>query len=179
MVIGIYYAAPLLGPSLGPILGGTLTQVFGWRANFWLLAAFLGLNLVLFVIFFRETFRCERSVTYRRAAARRNSTMIPRPSSSKGSNIDPIQVSGVLETASKGSLGDKPNLVSSDGGATWDGVQEGFTPSLVDINPFPPLLLVLRRWNNVPTLISSGTTQYLVPSGLPRTHLHIRSALCL
>jgi hypothetical protein len=160
-ILGIYYVAPLLGPSLGPILGGTLTQVFGWRANFWLLTAFLGVDLVAFMGFFRETFRRERSVTYRRAAARRNGTMIPRPSSSKGSNVDSKRVSGVLGTASKEEiLGDVPNLVSSDGGATWDDIQERITPSLADINPFPPLILVLRRWNNVPTLISSGMTHY-------------------
>ena len=27
-MMGIYYAAPLLGPSLGPIAGGILTQLF-------------------------------------------------------------------------------------------------------------------------------------------------------
>ena len=160
-ILGIYYVAPLLGPSLGPILGGTLTQVFGWRANFWLLVAFLGVDVVVFVVFFRETFRRERSVTYRRAAARRNGTIIPRPSSSKGSDIDSKRVSGILGTASKEeSLGDVPNLVSYDGGAPWNDVQEGITPSLVDINPFPPLLLVLRRWNDVPMMFSSGMTYY-------------------
>jgi len=68
-----------------------LTQVFSWRATFWLLAAFLGINLVLFVIFFRETFRRERSVTYRRAAARRNGIMIPRSGGFRGSNVNSIQ----------------------------------------------------------------------------------------
>ena len=40
-MMGIYYSAPLLGPSLGPILGGALTQAFSWRATFWFLAAFV------------------------------------------------------------------------------------------------------------------------------------------
>lgn len=76
------------------------------------------------------------------------------------SDIDSIQVSGVLGTTSKEeSLGDKPNLESSTDGATWIDIQDRITPSLVDMNPFPPLLLVLRRRNNIPTLISSGTTQ--------------------
>ena len=36
-MMGIYYAAPLLGPSMGPLLGGILTQLFNWRATFWFL----------------------------------------------------------------------------------------------------------------------------------------------
>jgi len=35
-------------------------------------------------------------------------------------------------------------------------VQEKIAPSLADLNPFPPVLLVLRRRNNIPTLISSA-----------------------
>jgi len=31
--MGIFYAAPLLGASLGPLLGGILTQAFSWRAS--------------------------------------------------------------------------------------------------------------------------------------------------
>jgi len=68
-----------------------LTQEFSWRATFWLLAAFLGIILVVFVIFFRETFRRERSVMYRRTAARRNGNMIPRPGGFRGSDVDFIQ----------------------------------------------------------------------------------------
>lgn len=68
-----------------------LTQVFSWRATFWLLAALLGIILVVFVIFFRETFRRERSVTYRRAAARRNGNIVPRSGGFRGSDVDFIQ----------------------------------------------------------------------------------------
>ena len=69
--IGVFFAAPLLGTSLGPLLGGPLARAFSWRAALWMLAAFLGMDLCLFVFFFRDTFRCERSLTYRRALARR------------------------------------------------------------------------------------------------------------
>ncbi|KAI0941665.1 hypothetical protein AcW1_003491 [Taiwanofungus camphoratus] len=47
-MMGIYYCAPLLGPSLGSIIGGALTQGFNWRATFW----------------FLDSFRRERSLTY-------------------------------------------------------------------------------------------------------------------
>jgi len=32
--LGVYYACPLLGPALGPIIGGAVTAVSDWRATF-------------------------------------------------------------------------------------------------------------------------------------------------
>ena len=49
--MGVYYAAPLLGPSLGPLLGGVLTQIFSWRATFYFLAIFGGVSLTTFAFF--------------------------------------------------------------------------------------------------------------------------------
>ncbi|EIM81719.1 MFS general substrate transporter [Stereum hirsutum FP-91666 SS1] len=63
-MMGIYYAAPLLGPALGPIIGGLLTQFLSWRATFWFLVIFMSCILVGFVVAFKDTFRRERSVTY-------------------------------------------------------------------------------------------------------------------
>ncbi|KAI9442899.1 MFS general substrate transporter [Lactarius indigo] len=130
--LGISYAAPLLGPSLGPILGGVLTQAFSWRACFWLLAAYLGASLVLFVLFFRDTFRKERSLTYQRALASR------RSAASKRSSVPTATVT----------------VVSPQAGAE-------ITLSFKDVNPFPPLFLVLKRRNNIATLFPSGKQQNL------------------
>jgi EmrB/QacA subfamily drug resistance transporter len=44
-VLGINVAATYLGLSLGPVLGGVLTQHFGWRSIFFL-SAFLGLAVI-------------------------------------------------------------------------------------------------------------------------------------
>ncbi|KJA20497.1 hypothetical protein HYPSUDRAFT_43203 [Hypholoma sublateritium FD-334 SS-4] len=65
-VMGVYYAAPLLGPSLGPIIGGILTQIFSWRATFYFLAIFGGVSLLAFIVF-RDTFRRDRSLSYQAA----------------------------------------------------------------------------------------------------------------
>ncbi|OTB01881.1 hypothetical protein M426DRAFT_265408 [Hypoxylon sp. CI-4A] len=47
--MGIFYLGPLCGPGVAPIIGGALTQGFGWRSTLWFLAIFAG---VLFVIIF-------------------------------------------------------------------------------------------------------------------------------
>lgn len=39
--LGIYYAVPLLGPSIGPILGGAISSTKGgWRATFYFLLGY-------------------------------------------------------------------------------------------------------------------------------------------
>ncbi|KAH6622735.1 major facilitator superfamily domain-containing protein [Chaetomium tenue] len=43
--------------SLGPVIGGGLTQGFGWRAIFWFLVIFTGSHFVLMLLFFPETQR--------------------------------------------------------------------------------------------------------------------------
>lgn len=89
--MGIYYAAPLLGPALGPstsrltfplillstptfriqtVIGGILTSAFSWRATFWILVIFAGLAIVTYLTLFRETFRKERSFAYQGALRR-------------------------------------------------------------------------------------------------------------
>jgi len=152
-MVGIFYAAPLLGPSLGPLLGGVLTQAFDWRASLWLLAAILGIDLVLFTLFFRDTFRSERSLTYQRALTRRQSATMTRT------------VRDTINSREKEALGDGPTSPSSSCGAAAElDPQAKITPSLADVNPFPPLLLILRRRNNITTVFSSGTTRFFPPS---------------
>src|SRR5262249_9214267 len=55
--LGIFGAGPLAGPSLGPIIGGALTETLGWRSIFCFLAIFSGVFLVLLVLFLPETLR--------------------------------------------------------------------------------------------------------------------------
>ena len=62
--MGVYYMAPLLGPSVASVLGGVLTSGFNWRGPFWFLAIVSGCSLLGFIVFFKDTFRKERSLTY-------------------------------------------------------------------------------------------------------------------
>ncbi|KAF8257483.1 MFS general substrate transporter [Lactarius quietus] len=157
--LGIYYAAPLLGPSLGPILGGVLTQVFSWRALFWLLAADLSVNLVLFVFFFRDTFRKERSLTYQRVLASRRCAKFKQ---SVASVVTVLDAAHDLVTKSEeeatATTGDATGTSLEPAAIVTSPQEEGteITLSFKDVNPFPPLLLVLKRRNNIATLVPSG-----------------------
>ncbi|KAF7864558.1 hypothetical protein EAF04_006690 [Stromatinia cepivora] len=48
---------PLIGPVVGPIVGSYLGETAGWRWTFWLMAILPGACEVLFLIFFRETYK--------------------------------------------------------------------------------------------------------------------------
>ncbi|KAL9079935.1 MAG: hypothetical protein Q9157_001227 [Trypethelium eluteriae] len=49
--------AVLLGPTLGPIIGGYLSQAYGWRWAFWFTAFITAVLEVAFVVIFRETYK--------------------------------------------------------------------------------------------------------------------------
>ena len=165
--MGIYYSAPLLGPSLGPILGGVLTQAFSWRATFWFLAIFVGLCFVSFIPF-KDTFRRERSLTYQ-AALRRRRALI----SAKGSEVSSLsQVTAVSRAVSpQPPRGDPKARDAIEELAHERDVEKQQQPmreeaeadpmddiklTLADVNPIKPIVHVLRRMNNVTILTASG-----------------------
>ncbi|KAF5535205.1 major facilitator superfamily transporter [Fusarium phyllophilum] len=47
---------PLLGPALGPIVGGAVTQTVGWRWTFWVLSIFDGILVVIALFVFNESY---------------------------------------------------------------------------------------------------------------------------
>lgn len=54
--MGIYYLGNLgVGLVLGPLLGGVLTEMWGWRATQWFLAIYGGIVLVLIIFSLPET----------------------------------------------------------------------------------------------------------------------------
>ncbi|EIW65089.1 MFS general substrate transporter [Trametes versicolor FP-101664 SS1] len=144
--MGLYYSAPLLGPSIGPILGGGLTQGFDWRACFWFLVIFGGLNLASFVFLFKDTFRRERSLAYQRVLKR---------------NIEESQRSEAQSHASSKNTYEKtpPTEVSAAEAAERKPTAPAFKDiklSLKDADPVMPMLRVLRYLNNPVILTASG-----------------------
>ncbi|KAI1456591.1 MFS general substrate transporter [Annulohypoxylon moriforme] len=53
--MGVFYIGPLCGPGLAPIIGGALTQGFGWRSTLWFLVIFGGVLLILIFFCLPET----------------------------------------------------------------------------------------------------------------------------
>ena len=63
---------PLLGPALGPIIGGVVTEKIGWRWLFWILSIFHTVLVVLFFLLFPETHA--PTILAKRAAKLRKTT---------------------------------------------------------------------------------------------------------
>ncbi|EGO60668.1 hypothetical protein NEUTE1DRAFT_97829 [Neurospora tetrasperma FGSC 2508] len=53
--MGIFYLGPLIGPLLSPIIGGALSQGFGWRSTMWFLAIYGSCTLILIIFALPET----------------------------------------------------------------------------------------------------------------------------
>ncbi|KAH9912334.1 MFS general substrate transporter [Epithele typhae] len=174
-MMGIYYSAPLLGPALGPILGGALTAAFSWRATFWFLAAFTGVCFLSFIPL-RDTFRCERSLTCQ-AALRRRRALSPTVVASSLSHVSavspvtpapPPSAIGSGAPSAKGEVTDivavpaRDRDVENHQNVTCTTSYPPTPPmddvklSLADVNPAKPILLVLRRMNNLTTHVASG-----------------------
>ncbi|KAI0770423.1 vacuolar DHA amino acid exporter [Fomes fomentarius] len=166
--------APVLGPSLGPIVGGALTQAFNWRATFWFLAIFIGICILAFV-FFKDTFRRERSLTYQAALRRRRAQMSAKESESSSvtqlAAVPPPPSTHSEPALSKSIMHDDyirvlpaTDVEKQQEPPRGDGTTAVVAPlddiklTLADVNPAKPIMKVLRRTNNVIILIASGFT---------------------
>ncbi|KAF8989035.1 vacuolar DHA amino acid exporter [Cyathus striatus] len=142
--MGIYYMAPLLGSALGPIFGGVLTTGLGWRAIFWFLTILSGAIFVCFVIFFKDTFRKERSLTYQNVLkGRMRSRAMKSPQQSR-SETPSKELDSHADIEKEGNIKDLQQEISD------------IKISLKDINPLKPIGVVLRRKNNFVILIATG-----------------------
>ena len=138
--MGIYYIAPLLGPSIGSIIGGGLTTAFTWRGPFYFLAIMGGIVFMSFLLFLKDTFRRERSLTYQsvlkarlREAKKTLAVENVKPEDEKScSNDTDIEKQVIQETLPEIKLG------------------------LLDVNPLRPMAFILRRKYNLFMLTASG-----------------------
>ncbi|RYP89514.1 hypothetical protein DL770_004384 [Monosporascus sp. CRB-9-2] len=64
--------APLLGGAIGPAISGAITEQFGWRRVIWMSVALASFCEVVFLSFFRETYRVP--ILRRKAARLRRET---------------------------------------------------------------------------------------------------------
>lgn len=99
-----------------------------------------GTSTVSFVLFFKDTFRRERSLTYQnvlksRLRNQQSLCTAPAPQSKDKTAVTDLEKSDV---------------------ATAQSAFPAMKLTLRDLNPYQPLKLVMRRWNNVATLFASG-----------------------
>ncbi|KAJ8516982.1 hypothetical protein ONZ45_g5758 [Pleurotus djamor] len=172
--MGIYYTAPLLGLSLGPILGGVLTVGFSWRACFWFMAIFSGASWLSFLIFFKDTWRKERSLTYQNILRAKLREMDRHESSSKTHGDG-----GKAETSSHASSVTEITVISSEGKDLTGGAEKvnavasttevhDIKLTFKDVNPFRPLCMVLRRINNLVILFASEKSEKQMEAKAPQ-----------
>lgn len=169
--MGIYYTAPTLGPALGPIFGGALTIGFNWRAIFWFLAIVSGATCLSFLLFFNDTFRQERSLTYQ-------NILNQRPKETRNQSLlEPLarDVEALIHSPKTNIESASTKKQTSEGSAANDVIQAPVPVirlSWKEINPFKPMALVLRRRNNVVILFASGLLfafSYLITYTCART----------
>ncbi|KAG6379084.1 vacuolar DHA amino acid exporter [Boletus reticuloceps] len=151
--MGMYYAAPLLGASMGPFLGGVFAQALGWRAVFWFSLISGAVVLVALSILFKDSFRKERSLTYQNVIRKRlegnQLCMAAR------CRINTVESS--TDESQRMPLED--TIRELEAGNSTSGVVHNINDimlSFKDVDPFPPIILVLKRWNNNIILLASG-----------------------
>jgi MFS family permease len=155
-MMGMFFAAPLLGPALGPILGGSLSQAFDWRASFYFMLICEVLIFLSFLILFKDTYRRERSLTYCYALQRlldsKEPTQSPNGSIIAGhkSDKDQTDTKDIEKQLQTPKVPDNASVATSTPGL------DNVRLSIRDINPFPPYFQILSRKNNVVILIANG-----------------------
>ena len=131
-ILGVYYAAPLLGPSLGPLLGGAVTATWNWRATFFLLTMLGAIALCSF-FFLNDTFRRERSLTYQAA---------------KSHAIERVRQKAERRAARQTSDPEKNSAPVVVDPSTIE-------VTLLDLNPLKPIWSIIKRKNNLFILFPS------------------------
>jgi MFS family permease len=149
-MMGVYYSAPLLGPSLGPIIGGALTQGLGWRAVFWFLVIWGGVIILAFLFLFKDTFRRERSVTYQKVLKKR-----VREQGLSEAKVESQKISEKESESEGGNQTGSKDVEAQRTAIPASAIKE-VKLSIADVNPFPPYISILSRKNNVAILIPSG-----------------------
>ncbi|KAJ7688806.1 major facilitator superfamily domain-containing protein [Mycena rosella] len=145
--LGFYYMAPLLGPSLAPIMGGVLTQGFSWRAPFWFLVVVSGLSCLSILVFLKDMFRQERSMTYQSVLKSRLKARSASATTSCTASIAEKEPVGVVENLKA------TDLEKQDAAPDVAAALPVIKLTMRDVNPFKPLRQVLRRTNNLVILL--------------------------
>ncbi|KAH7099006.1 vacuolar DHA amino acid exporter [Auriculariales sp. MPI-PUGE-AT-0066] len=144
--LGIYYSIPLLGPALGPIVGGFLTDAFNWRATFYFLVILGSVMWFAFLLLFKDTFRRERSATYQTAVRRAHTAASKKRLEQHEMKVAAMQNDPNAPKEEVPNSGSVTPMISAD----------DIKLTITDVNPLPPLVQVLKRKNNISVLVPSS-----------------------
>lgn len=75
--MGYFYLGPLMGPLLAPIIGGALTEGFGWRSTSWFLTAYGAVVFVLVLFCIPETLAKRRPAAVVEASQPNDLSRVP------------------------------------------------------------------------------------------------------
>ncbi|ORY88318.1 major facilitator superfamily domain-containing protein [Leucosporidium creatinivorum] len=186
--LGIFYAIPLVGPALGPLIGGGLTSAggeSGWRLAFYFLIGY-GVICLGTMIWLPETFRKERSLAWRlamqRARAHAKAELLKArgdlPTEAKGNDRPARTTTFLAPTPSQLERSDAPpqpafstlNRVKS--ALSLRSGEDNVKIHLRDVNPFAATGQVLRRKENFIAISFSGllfASQYCITFTASRT----------
>jgi hypothetical protein len=147
--------------TLGPIVCGALTSGLGQRSIFWFLTISSGTgNWLAFCLFFGDTFRKERSLTYQevlKELLRQGKRRVEHNSSE--SRLCKPAWNAVEHTATI------PNI---------SGNHPEIELLLKDVTPFKPIRAVLRRINSLVIITASGKCMSLPDSLLNADHYQLQ-----
>jgi hypothetical protein len=134
----------------------------------------MGICLAMFVFLFKDTFRRERSLTYQAVLLHHleheRRARHAQHSSERSSTMTVVEQRPVVNNTSAPGLGkDRHDTPNSDAKPTApetdvEAAKTAIVPppiqdirvTLADVNPLPPVWMILCRWNNVATLFASG-----------------------
>jgi hypothetical protein len=143
-----------------------LTDAWTWRATFYILSV-LGSILFIAFLLFKDTFRRERSLAYQSAVVRLRSRRRAKEKSAapitndtgkatSAENKNQEETGPEIQEIGKG--GQQPSLVNEKNCPEGSESVKDIKLSLADVNPFPQVVQIMMRKNNIVIYFPSGET---------------------
>ncbi|KAI8310117.1 MFS transporter [Colletotrichum sp. SAR11_59] len=95
--MSIFYLGPLCGPLLAPIIGGALSQRFGWQSTMWALAIYGGLVLIMILFCLPETLAKPKPALPPAAAAQGEKNALSRTKTTESVKVHTKKAGALLK----------------------------------------------------------------------------------